>query len=90
LTHARRVPSERPETRLLSIEIFNAVTHKPLGEIAVGESFRVRLTYSEDPGREITETVTIRTSAGLTQQVRVTGQSKIILSDPISVAPSGQ
>ena len=53
-----------------------------------GESFRVRLTFAEDPGTEISESVTVRTSGGAAQKVRVTGNARVIVSDPILVLPA--
>ena len=78
------------QTDLTNVEIIEAETLDPIDEIAIGQSFRVRLTFAEDPDTEITETVTIRTSDGAAQEVRVTGNDRVIVSDPILVAPSGQ
>lgn len=68
---------------LTKIEIVNPDSLEPIDEIAIGESFRVQLTFAEDPGTEISRTVTIRTSDGSAQKVRVTGNSRVIVSKPI-------
>ena len=75
---------------LTGVEIIKSDTLDPIDEIAIGQSFRVRLTFAEDPGAEISENVTIRTSDGTAQRVRVTGNTRVIVSDPILVVPSGQ
>jgi len=75
----------RPD--LTGVEIVEADTLDSIDEIAIGQSFRVRLTFAEDPGAEISETVTIRTSAG-TEKVQVTGNTRVIVSEPILVAPA--
>jgi len=81
-------PNNR-QPNLTKVEIIKSDTLKPIDEIAIGQSFRVRLTFAEDPGAEISETVTIRTSAG-TEKVQVTGNTRVIVSEPILVVPSGQ
>lgn len=92
----RLIQAERHQTvmvrwpALSTVEIVAPGDLKPIDEIAIGQSFRVRLTFAEDPGTEITETVTIGTSDGSAQKVRVTGNSRVIVSEPILVAPSGQ
>ena len=78
--------TQRPE--LTRIEILEARSLDPIDEIAIGESFKVRLTYAEDPATGISEIVTVRTSDGAAQEVRVTGSVRVIVSDPILVVPA--
>ena len=79
-------------SQLTGVEIVEAQSRKPFPdkEIAIGESFRVRLTFAQEPCDEISEIATIRTSDGAAQKVRVTGNSRVIVSEPILVAPSEQ
>ncbi len=87
-----------PRPDLTGVEIIKSDTPDTIDEIAIGQSFRVRLTFTEDPGTEISETVTIRTSdgtekvqvTGTVKQAQVTGDAWVIVSDPILVVPSGQ
>ena len=82
--------SRQPE--LKSIEIIKSDSLEPLDgkEIAVGESFRVRLTYGEDPGADFTEEVTITTSAGDSKVLKVTGEGREFVSEPVLVDPDVQ
>ncbi|MEE8247683.1 MAG: hypothetical protein V3S87_10525 [Alphaproteobacteria bacterium] len=75
---------------LSAVEIVDPDTLDPIDEIAIGQSFRVRLTFAEDPATEITETVTVRTSDGSALEILVTGNAQVIVSEPVLVAPSGQ
>ena len=58
-----------------------------MSEIAVGESFRVRLTFSEEPEAAVSESVTIRTSSGIEKRIVVRGEGRIVSSQPIEVVP---
>ena len=78
----------RPD--LASVEIIAPDSQDPIDEIAIGESFRVRLTYAKAPDSEITETVTIGTLDGGSQQVQVTGNSRVIVSGLVTVAAKRQ
>ena len=78
------------EPALSAVEIVAAGNLKPIDEIAIGQSFRVRLTFAKDPGTEISESVTVSSSDGTAQKIRVTGHGRIIYSHPILVAPSGK
>jgi hypothetical protein len=79
----------------LSVEIINPDSLATLNEdkIAIGDSFRVRLTYADDPGADFNEAVTI-TTPGDTEVVHVSGKGRVsigdmweIVSEPISVVP---
>ena len=70
------------------VEIVDPATMLPVDTVAVGDSFRIRVTFAADPGRAIGETVTIRTSAGTTRDVRLSGKGRVIVSDPIRVTPA--
>ena len=74
-----------PEIR--QIEIIAAGSEEVLSEIAVGESFRVRLTFSEEPEAAVSESVTIRTSSGIEKRIVVRGEGRIVSSEPIEVVP---
>lgn len=80
--------NRRPE--LLSVEIVDPDSLDPVEEIAVGGRFRVRLTYAGDLETAITETVTIGTGRQGSLDMRVTGDTRVIVSDPITVSPTGQ
>ncbi len=74
-----------PEIR--QIEIIAAGSEEALSEIAVGESFRVRLTYAETPNEAVSQEVTITTSRGIVQRVTVTGDSRVVVSAPLEIVP---
>ena len=83
----RRRGGQRIPAEFASVELIEAESDKLLSEIAIGESFRVRLTYAEDPDEEITETVTITLTSGDVIDVEVTDGSRVLLSAPIEVVP---
>ncbi len=75
---------------LVSVEIVDPDSLDPINEIAVGGRFRVRLTYAGDPVAAIIETVTIGTGRQGSLDVEVTGDTRVIVSDPIAVSPVEQ
>ena len=76
------------QTDLIKIEIIDATTPDAIDQITIGQSFRARLTYAEKPDTEITETVAITSSDGTVREVSATGNTQVILSDPVLVVPS--
>ena len=79
---------EGPRPKLVAIEIIGTEGQEPLNEIAVGERFHVKLTYAERPRETITENVMITTESGNVEMIAVTGNSRVIVSGSILVAPS--
>ena len=73
---------------IIDVEIVERDSLEPIDEISPGESFAVRLTLTKEPLTEYSEIVTIRTPDGTEQQVRVTGNSRVIVSEPILVVPA--
>lgn len=76
-----------PKPSLKSVEIVAPDTLQPIEEVSVGQSFRVRLTYSETHVNSITEQVTIQTQDGEARTITLTGKSKVITSGPVKVSP---
>ncbi len=84
---AARVQARAVGPEIRQIEIIATGSEETLSEIAVGESFRVRLTYAETPQQVVSQEVTIRTSRGIVQKVTVTGDSRVVVSGPVEVVP---
>ncbi len=72
---------------LLAVEIVSAVSDEPIETLEVGESFRIRLTLTEDPDESVSRSVTVRTSNGIETQIEVEGEDKVFFSGPIQVTP---
>ncbi len=79
--------SAASKPQLVSVEIVDPDSLEPIPTLAVGESFRVRLTYDKFHTTAHSEKVTITSSSGVAAHIIASGEGRVILSDTVGLVP---
>lgn len=74
--------------RRFEIEAVTVRTLKPIDKIALGEPFRIRLTFDFETGYTRTEIVRLSAADAVPVDVEINGSGKQLVSDPVTVISS--